>query len=86
MNCTIYKLIRGLRKAILAVQGKQFSHELASIENADEANLIIKKALESDNPCMIARYGATELLCVTNYLGIKKKRKFLKFIKAKIHE
>ena len=41
MNCTIYKLIRGLRKAILAVQGKQFSHELASIENADEANLII---------------------------------------------
>ena len=86
MNCTIYKLICGLRKAILAVQGKQFSHELASIENADEVNLIIKKALESDNPCMIARYGATELLCVTNYLGIKNKSNFLKYITGKLPE
>ena len=67
MNCTIYKLIRGLRKAILAVQGKQFSHELASIENADEANLIIKKALESDNPCMI------ESLRIQRHLWGKKK-------------
>ncbi len=41
----------------------------------------------SGNPCMIARYGATELLAITNYLSVKQHdRSYLKFIKGEISE
>ena len=37
----------------------------------DYANELIYKALISDKPVMIARLGSTEMLCMTNYLGVK---------------
>lgn len=33
---------------------------------------IIRKHINSDKPIMIARYGATELMCMINYLGVKR--------------
>jgi hypothetical protein len=38
----------------------------------EESNDLIYNMLCRDNPCMIARYGATELVCILNYLSIKK--------------
>ena len=32
---------------------------------------MIRALLESPSPCMIARYGSTELYCLSNYLGIR---------------
>ncbi len=35
---------------------------------------MILKLLNGEKPVMIARYGATELMCMVNYLGVKKER------------
>ncbi len=48
----------------------------------EESNRLIYDMLCLDNPCMIARYGATEIACVMNYLAIKKQnRNIWKYIK-----
>lgn len=43
---------------------------------------IIYKTLLSDKPCMIARFGAAELGCVVNYLGVRNKD-ILNYIRGK---
>ena len=54
-----------------------------SILNIEEGCRAIYQTLASDNPCMIARYGATELSCILNYLAIKRKDKnLLRYIKG----
>ena len=51
--------------------------------DADQVSEAIYKQLTSDRPCMIARYGSTELYCLSNYLSIQKGekniRKFISF-------
>lgn len=42
------------------------------IQDPDKVSNIIRAALSNESPCMIARYGATELMCIINYLGVKK--------------
>jgi hypothetical protein len=42
-----------------------------SIADAQQASDTIAQLLQSGQPCMIARYGATELTLVRNYVGIK---------------
>ena len=86
MNKYIYKTLRGIRKIILTLKGKDFSHQLPCCENANTANEMICTLLEEDKPCMIARFGATELLCVTNYLGIKNKSNLWQYITGKKSE
>lgn len=71
MNRYLYRLLRGMRKIVLCLQGKTFSSQLPCCEDAEKASCIIKSYVEDDKPCMVARFGATELLCMTNYLGIK---------------
>lgn len=52
-------------------------------ENPDKASEIICKFLISDSPCMIARFGSTELSAIVNYLGVNSsKHSVLKFIKG----
>jgi hypothetical protein len=43
------------------------------IQDADIASKLIYDKLTSNDPCMIARFGATELMTMVNYLGIHKK-------------
>lgn len=83
MNKYIYKTLRGIRKIILTLQDKKFSHQLPCCENANQANKMICNLLQGNKPCMIARFGATELLCLTNYLGIKNKSNLWQFITGK---
>ena len=40
--------------------------------DAQQSSDLILDMLESNKPCMIARYGATELYCLSNYMGIQK--------------
>ena len=40
--------------------------------NADKSAQLIYTLLMSDKPVMIARYGSTELMCMVNYLGVKR--------------
>ena len=42
------------------------------IIDPDKASDIIYAHISSDAPCMIARYGGSELYSVTNYLGVRK--------------
>ncbi len=52
-------------------------------QDADKVSQIIYDSLISDNPCMIARFGSTELTCLSNYLGVKKnKASFIDYIKS----
>ena len=44
------------------------------IKDPQIASDIIYEKLSLSEPCMIARYGATELYCLSNYLGIQKGR------------
>lgn len=40
------------------------------ISQIDEVSNLIYNLLVSDKPCMIARYGSTELSCILNYKGV----------------
>lgn len=54
-----------------------------SIDDPNKVSQIIYERLMSDKPCMVARFGSTELNMVVNYLGIiKKEKSFLKFIQG----
>lgn len=41
-----------------------------NIQELDNANKYIYNLLVEDGPCMIARYGRTELMTLSNYLGV----------------
>lgn len=47
--------------------------------NKQYANELIYRTLIDSKPCMIARFGSTELLCLTNYIGVKNPGKFKNF-------
>lgn len=52
--------------------------------NKEYANGLIREYIESDAPCMIARFGANELSCLVNYLAIKKgNKRWADYIKGK---
>lgn len=72
--------LRNFRDQIFGEKRRYLSCEHDPNKAAD----IIIKLLESPNPCMIARFGSTELYCLTNYLAYKKGfiRSFFPFIFA----
>ena len=52
-------------------------------QDPDKAAQIIFNALMSDKPCMIARFGANELSCLGNYIGVKsQKNRVMDYIKG----
>lgn len=69
MNKGIIFILKSLRKiynyffvkAVICDRG---------ITNPDEVSEVIYQLLETKKPCMIARFGSTELYALTNYLGI----------------
>lgn len=68
----IYAL-KGLRK----LYGKLFAPKMGEydwgITDPDKASELIYNLLASGKPCMIARYGSTEMFAITNYLGVTAK-------------
>jgi hypothetical protein len=76
-------------KALRKIYAKVFSiiplTKPECIQDADIASKLIYDKLIADEPCMVARFGATELMTVVNYLGVHKteKKSIFKYIKGK---
>jgi hypothetical protein len=84
MNKYPILVIKGIRKVYQIL----FIHEKAEkpecIQDAELASKIIYDALMADRPCMIARFGSTELACLSNYVGLTRdKNKHLQYIQGK---
>ena len=61
-------------KVLRKIYGKAFGTTLSKPEceqNPNVASQIIYDVLMSDKPCMVSRFGSTELSCLKNYLGVK---------------
>jgi hypothetical protein len=60
------------------------SIKMEYIQKADVASQLIYNKLIGDEPCMIARFGGTELTALVNYLGVHKtgKKSIFKYIKG----
>jgi hypothetical protein len=71
MNNYSIHLLKSFRKLYLKVFGVAVITAPECEQDPDKAAHIIHDALMTNNPCMIARFGANELECVVNYLGIK---------------
>lgn len=76
-----------LRKGYRKLLGSEKKHNLRQPQYTSQASSdIIKKYLESDAPCMIARFGSIELDCL-NFYKISKTstlNKYIKYIKGDI--
>lgn len=75
-------------KAMRKIYQKLFSAKHKSydrgITNPDKASELIYNLLASGNPCMVARFGSTEMYALTNYLGVvAKHHSALKYIQGK---
>ena len=70
----MYYILKILKK----IYGKFFKTKKLSIPQREENHEIISEMiyekLMDNNPCMIARFGSTELINVVNYLGVKNQR------------
>lgn len=66
--------LKGLRK----IYSKVFSgaEKVRPVANRSPQSVadVIYTALTSDKPCMIARFGSTEMSCICNYLGITRQQ------------
>lgn len=71
---TIYTL-KALRKAYAKLFNVQPLPKPACEQNPDVVSQLIYEALTSDKPCMIARFGSTELSCLMNYIGVHVEKK-----------
>jgi len=76
-------LLKALRKInTKVIRSKPYECECE--QDPDKASQLIIDALEGDKPCMIARFGSTELACLMNYIGVKnEKNQFLGFVLGK---
>ncbi len=66
-------ILKVLRKIYTKIVGKFVLSPLECEINPDKASEMIYNLLAEDKPCMIARYGSTELAAIINYLGVSSK-------------
>ena len=84
MNNTFYLILKLLRKLYGKVLGVKPLPIPDCEQDPDKAAQIIYNQLMDDQPCMIARFGSTELSMMVNYLGIKNANKnIFKYIQGK---
>ncbi len=70
MNKFFVLILKFLRKLYAKALGGYKIPLLNREMNPDKASEMIYNLLASDKPCMIARYGSTELAALVNYLGV----------------
>lgn len=86
MNKLSYFVLKCLRHAYQGAFGSSV-YPPSQLCGAIEGEGILYNLLSEDKPCMIARYGANELNCVSNYLEIKSgKHNYWKYIKGESHD
>lgn len=69
-------LIRILKKSYRFITRKNFLNPVCDI-NRQSANDKIYQLLSNERPCMISRFGTTEMNAINNYLCVKSKKKYL---------
>jgi hypothetical protein len=67
----MYFILKVLRRLWSILFKTKNSQPELRINDPDEVAELISMHLELNKPCMIARFGSTEMLCLTNYLGVK---------------
>lgn len=81
-NISIFTL-KVLRKLYAKTFGSYKLPALQREEDPNKASEKIHDLLSSNKPCMIARFGSTEMLALVNYLGVNsKKHSILNYIKG----
>lgn len=76
--------LKSIRKVYTTLFNKKKTYNPECIQDADIASNIIYDTLMADEPCMIARFGSTELTCLINYIGVhQEKKQYLNYIKGK---
>ena len=81
-NLSIFTL-KTLRKLYAKAFGGYQLPPIQREEDPDKASEMIYNLLMSDKPCMIARFGSTELSALVNYLGVNSKHhSILKYIRG----
>lgn len=84
MNIIYIFTLKILRKLYAKIIGSYKLPTLQREENPDKVSDMICTLLTSDKPCMIARFGSTEMLALVNYLGVNsKKHSITDYIKGK---
>ncbi|WP_077919129.1 hypothetical protein [Spirosoma sp. 209] len=86
MNEFSTNVLKGLRKLYTTVKPGSVAsgRNWKMFSNKEYANELIYEALTDSKPRMIARFGSTEMLCLTNYVGIKQHNtNWLDFIQGK---
>ena len=83
MNTFTILALKALRKLYAKTFGGYQLPLLQREEDPDKASEMIYNLLISDEPCMIARFGSTELSALVNYLGVNSKHhSILKYIRV----
>ena len=83
MNTLSIFFLKACRKIYGKLFGAYQPPRLPRIEDPDQASDLIYQLLSREEPCMIARFGATELSCIVNYLNIQRgDHHFCKYIKG----
>lgn len=83
MNAIYIFFLKGLRKINSKFLYAEMPSSSKCINDPDEASHIIYEALMGKKPCMIARFGSTELATLVNYIGVtQKKRSAIRYIKG----
>ncbi|MRX63335.1 hypothetical protein [Maribacter luteus] len=80
------KILKGLKHLYTIITGKpaEEGRNWKLFSNKEYANELMYKTLMADGPCMIARYGSTEMGNLINYIGVKKNNRSKKdFITGK---
>lgn len=83
MQKKLIKLLKKLRRRYIERHGLPQPCPLNKEMSPDIISNHIREKLLSPEPCMLSRFGAVEIGCVVNYLGIyHQKRKIIKYIKG----
>lgn len=84
MNSFSIFILKVLRKLYTQASGVYHSSSpLQREDNPDKISDMIYNLLSSDNPCMIARFGSTEMNAIINFLGVNNHHSLWKFICGK---
>ena len=83
MQKKFIKLLKKLRRRYIERHDLPQPRPLNKEMDHDIISSHIREKLLSPEPCMLSRFGAVEIGCVVNYLGIyHQKRKIIKYIKG----
>ena len=87
MNIYQIFVLKSIRKVYTTIFNSTKEPKPECIQDADLASQIIYDTLMADQPCMISRFGSTELACLLNYVGVTQdKNKYLDYFQGKTQQ